>query len=544
MTAARRWRATCSASTRGVQHERPGRRPHRPAARVPARSRPGNRHPRQLRGECQAVRLTASGGPARRGDHDPGRGDRDARPAGVRQVQADDEHRLPHLPALRAPEPEAAACPVPDPRERNPDGTSPTAGKSRRSYGSGACAEVASCPCPQDPGFRKSRRSMGNGNCVETGNGPASVLVRDTADRSGPVLAFGPGAWKVFTGTLGRRLHGDRHDAQASRERRVHQRVRQARGHRRPGSHGLGYRSLRSVERDRAGRAQGRERDPSTTVHSFRSPDWRSVVITSAPSSTRRLTTPECRTTCRPSGASAPDWRTRERDQPGAGRASDAGADRVRGQRRAQAVIDGHGIGVARLRPAGTFVAQRGRWEAGARAVIGFAEADGRTVPAREVRGSGGRRPAAARAAQRRPLSRSCSAAPGTRRGRLRGSRDGLSGDLVAEILAEVELRTLGQHTLKPLGGTPSPAPAQEWRCSAPGGGTRDPRPRRAGRHDRLRPGRGAGVVRAGDGGCAESPRRAARRERAPERPERAPEVGDDGPREQDRHRDREGGRG
>jgi hypothetical protein len=55
---------------------------------------------------------------------------------------------------------------------------------------------------PPGRNWRKSRRSMGNGNCVEAGNGPASVLVRDTTDRSGPVLAFGPGAWKAFTGTL------------------------------------------------------------------------------------------------------------------------------------------------------------------------------------------------------------------------------------------------------------------------------------------------------------------------------------------------------
>ena len=55
---------------------------------------------------------------------------------------------------------------------------------------------------PEDGSWRKSRRSMADGNCVEAANDAASVLVRDTADRSGPVLAFGLGAWKVFTGTL------------------------------------------------------------------------------------------------------------------------------------------------------------------------------------------------------------------------------------------------------------------------------------------------------------------------------------------------------
>jgi hypothetical protein len=28
------------------------------------------------------------------------------------------------------------------------------------------------------------------------------VLVRDTQDRSGPVLQFGPGAWRRFTGRV------------------------------------------------------------------------------------------------------------------------------------------------------------------------------------------------------------------------------------------------------------------------------------------------------------------------------------------------------
>jgi hypothetical protein len=47
-------------------------------------------------------------------------------------------------------------------------------------------------------GWRKSSRSVGNGACVEAGNGPAGVLVRDTADRGGTVLAFTAGAWAGF----------------------------------------------------------------------------------------------------------------------------------------------------------------------------------------------------------------------------------------------------------------------------------------------------------------------------------------------------------
>ena len=46
--------------------------------------------------------------------------------------------------------------------------------------------------------WRKSSYS-GNGgaNCVEVGNADR-VLVRDTTDRTGPVLRFTPGAWRRF----------------------------------------------------------------------------------------------------------------------------------------------------------------------------------------------------------------------------------------------------------------------------------------------------------------------------------------------------------
>jgi hypothetical protein len=53
------------------------------------------------------------------------------------------------------------------------------------------------------PRWRKSTYSGSNGGgCVEVaGRGP-SVLVRDTRDRSGPVLRFEPGAWRRFTGRV------------------------------------------------------------------------------------------------------------------------------------------------------------------------------------------------------------------------------------------------------------------------------------------------------------------------------------------------------
>jgi hypothetical protein len=63
--------------------------------------------------------------------------------------------------------------------------------KSTFSFANGNCVEVG-----ED--YRKSSRSHANGNCVEAGNGPAAVLVRDTTDREGNVLAFPAQAWAAF----------------------------------------------------------------------------------------------------------------------------------------------------------------------------------------------------------------------------------------------------------------------------------------------------------------------------------------------------------
>ena len=50
--------------------------------------------------------------------------------------------------------------------------------------------------------WRKSSYSGSNGGeCVEVATAGA-VLVRDTADRSGPVLTFTADAWLAFTATI------------------------------------------------------------------------------------------------------------------------------------------------------------------------------------------------------------------------------------------------------------------------------------------------------------------------------------------------------
>ena len=64
---------------------------------------------------------------------------------------------------------------------------------SSHSSTEGNCVEV---------GWRTSSYSAGNGNCVEVAVAPDTVLVRDSKDRDGPVLAFPAAAWHAFLATV------------------------------------------------------------------------------------------------------------------------------------------------------------------------------------------------------------------------------------------------------------------------------------------------------------------------------------------------------
>lgn len=50
-----------------------------------------------------------------------------------------------------------------------------------------------------DQTWRKSTRSGSNGQCVEARRVGGTVQLRDSKDRSGPVLAFTLGDWAEFT---------------------------------------------------------------------------------------------------------------------------------------------------------------------------------------------------------------------------------------------------------------------------------------------------------------------------------------------------------
>jgi Domain of unknown function (DUF397) len=48
--------------------------------------------------------------------------------------------------------------------------------------------------------WRKSTHSSGNGQCVEVAFLDQTVAMRDSKNKSGPVLLFTPGEWDAFVG--------------------------------------------------------------------------------------------------------------------------------------------------------------------------------------------------------------------------------------------------------------------------------------------------------------------------------------------------------
>lgn len=58
--------------------------------------------------------------------------------------------------------------------------------------------------------WRKSSYSGDNsGNCIEVADHSSRVFVRDTQDRTGPVLRYTPDAWRVFAEQVKRSLASD-----------------------------------------------------------------------------------------------------------------------------------------------------------------------------------------------------------------------------------------------------------------------------------------------------------------------------------------------
>jgi hypothetical protein len=83
--------------------------------------------------------------------------------------------------------------------------------KSSFSSYNGTCVEVGSwrksshsalADCLEAGNWKTSSRCAGNGSCVEASACCHGVAVRDTTDRSGPVLTFGAGTWTRFLAGL------------------------------------------------------------------------------------------------------------------------------------------------------------------------------------------------------------------------------------------------------------------------------------------------------------------------------------------------------
>ena len=65
---------------------------------------------------------------------------------------------------------------------------------SSYSYNGNSCLEAGN--------WRTSTFSVGNGACLEAGTCGHGVAIRDSVDRSGPVLTFSAAAWERFAGRV------------------------------------------------------------------------------------------------------------------------------------------------------------------------------------------------------------------------------------------------------------------------------------------------------------------------------------------------------
>jgi hypothetical protein len=46
--------------------------------------------------------------------------------------------------------------------------------------------------------WRKTRRSANNGACVELAPAAGQILIRDSKDQNGPVIAYSQFSWRLF----------------------------------------------------------------------------------------------------------------------------------------------------------------------------------------------------------------------------------------------------------------------------------------------------------------------------------------------------------
>jgi hypothetical protein len=50
--------------------------------------------------------------------------------------------------------------------------------------------------------WRKARRSANNGACVELAPAAEQILIRDSKDQDGPVMAYSQYSWRLFVASV------------------------------------------------------------------------------------------------------------------------------------------------------------------------------------------------------------------------------------------------------------------------------------------------------------------------------------------------------